>query len=1120
MLHRGKIAFVALLVCCTAPLFSGTHTEAAGRSVSQTTQLKKAPHTSALTADEGTNRGGLSRDGWYPEASQLTPSNVVNGRFGLLLSVPITGQVYAQPVMDGSNAIVATEQNWVYGINQVTGARDWAVQVGANVGAQPFNDVSPTVSTIAPWDCNDLNPYIGITSTPVIDPTTGVIYVVAMEQLSDGSLGYFMHALNPTNGKEEPDFPVEIEGATQNNPKIIFNAYYEIQRVALTLTNGVIYFGFSSHCDRGYYQGYVAGVSESGHLAALWTDVVSGASKGGGIWQAGGGFASDETGQIIVAAGNGLPGTSPSGTIPGKSPPTTGELGESDIRLVAQSNGSLKASDFFTPYDALTLDQDDLDFGSGAPVLLPSQFGTAAVPDLLVQTGKEGYVYLLNAKNLGGVSPGDAGALAEQGPDGAAWTTPGVWPGDGGYIYIPTADGGTKSLGNASQGDLNVLQVKKPSASSSSFGLVLVAKGPEAVGFGTSSPIVTSDGTTSGSAIVWIIQLQNGGGASAQLQAYNAVPSAGSGANPGSLTLIGQWPVNGATRFAPPGVGDNRLFVPTNNNQLLIYGLSASTVFAGHGTNFRPTTVGKIKAMTLSFVAQSSFTISADASGCGLCTRTTQFAVVAASPKFVNGELSVNAGQSFTVTATFKPTGVSGYRSDALRIVTSLGEVDFTLDGTARAATAWVTPSTLGLTLPGYDVGQSHRSVSTITYTNFGSKRATIIGYISTLKPFVVSGLPKVGSSLAPGASFNVRVAFSSRIPGSFHRTFDIKTNSPTAVADSVVNLNAVASEAPVFSVEPSSLALTFGTTATPVPVGTPLFRSVTVSNPGGSILTLASATVSGPYVLVNPPAHEQLLAGASLTLHLLYMPRTAGAVDGSLVIKPVGLPAKRIALTAFGGGTGYAISPPGSAGWQYAGNESMLGPTLVLTPNEEHQSGSAFTQTPVTSGSFVANFTASAVGGTGGDEEAFILADSSNLGGTFPLVPLGGSNGEVGFGGTVGIAVVISEALLPGTASDRWVGIADGLNKNTGAFSFIEPPVNLNVSTQDSPNDVTVSLENSTIHVWVDGVEEIDESVSAPTSFLMGFSAGTGFLTNIHEVAGVSIIVGGGTPSKILKPR
>ena len=66
MLHRGKIAFVALLVCCTAPLFSGTHTEAAGRSVSQTTQLKKAPHTSALTADEGTNRGGLSQDGWYP----------------------------------------------------------------------------------------------------------------------------------------------------------------------------------------------------------------------------------------------------------------------------------------------------------------------------------------------------------------------------------------------------------------------------------------------------------------------------------------------------------------------------------------------------------------------------------------------------------------------------------------------------------------------------------------------------------------------------------------------------------------------------------------------------------------------------------------------------------------------------------------------------------------------------------------------------------------------------------------------------------------------------------------------------------------------------------------------
>lgn len=173
---------MALFVFCIASLFSVAHTAAVSRVVSLMTQLKETPHTSVLTADEGTNRGGLSRDGWYPEASQLTPTYVANGGFGQLLSVPIIDQIYAQPVMDGLNATIATEQNWVYGINQVTGVRQRAVQVGANIGAGPFNDQHPTVSSIAPWKCTDLEPYIGITSTAVVDPTTGVVYVAAREQ--------------------------------------------------------------------------------------------------------------------------------------------------------------------------------------------------------------------------------------------------------------------------------------------------------------------------------------------------------------------------------------------------------------------------------------------------------------------------------------------------------------------------------------------------------------------------------------------------------------------------------------------------------------------------------------------------------------------------------------------------------------------------------------------------------------------------------------------------------------------------------------------------------------------------------------------------------------------------
>jgi hypothetical protein len=691
-MRRTKGAISALAASSAVALLVALPTAATVPAIRLSSGANLVAHSSAPTADEGTNRGGLARDGWYPEASLLTPANVAKDDFGPLFTMSVVGQVYAQPVMDESDVIIATEQNWVYGFNQVSGSRQWAVQLGADIGAQPFNEIDPTAANIPSWRCQDLQPYIGVTSTPVVDPSTGVIYVVAMEQLADGTLGYFLHALNPTNGQEEPNFPVEVEGAAQNDSQAVFTAYDELQRVALTLTDGVVYFGFSSHCDTPPYQGYVAGVSESGHLTALWTDVTSGTAGGGGIWQAGGGFASDAPGQLIIASGNGNPGASPAGTIPGTSPPSTGSLSESDVRLVAQGDGSLNATDFFTPYDAVTLDDDDLDFGSGSPVLLPDQFGTATVPRLLIQTGKEGYVYLLNAQDLGGVSPGDAGALAEAGTYGGAWSTPGVWPGDGGYIYITTADGGTQSLGNATQGDFNVFQVVKPSGSSSSFGLALVAKGPQSVGYGTSGPIVTSDGSSAGSAVVWVVQLPDGGGSEANLQAFSAVPSAGSGSAPGTLALINQWPVTSATKFVPPGVGDNRLFVATTDGRVIAFGLNSPTILAGRGTTYRATTVGASSEVTLPFVAQRRLTIDAGAGGCGVCTRTSQFAVVVTSPAFRAGVLTLRKGQTLKVTAAFKPTGTSGYRSDVLRVVTSLGEADFTINGTARAATPLVTP--------------------------------------------------------------------------------------------------------------------------------------------------------------------------------------------------------------------------------------------------------------------------------------------------------------------------------------------------------------------------------------------------------------------------------------------
>jgi iron transport multicopper oxidase len=128
-------------------------------------------------------------------------------------------------------------------------------------------------------------------------------------------------------------------------------------------------------------------------------------------------------------------------------------LGQSTVRLQVQADGTLKASDFFAPYDASTLDSWDADFGSGGPVALPSQyFGNQAHPHLFVGVGKQGYVYLLDRDDLGGSGMGANGSdqvIQRIGPYGGVWSRPGVWPGDSGYVYIPTASSGTTPGGSS-----------------------------------------------------------------------------------------------------------------------------------------------------------------------------------------------------------------------------------------------------------------------------------------------------------------------------------------------------------------------------------------------------------------------------------------------------------------------------------------------------------------------------------------------------------------------------------------------------------------------------------------------------------------------------------------------
>lgn len=501
--------------------------------------LLGAAALSTARAGNVTNAGDDMRTGWYPAEGFITPAIVSGGSFGQRWNVSINGQVYAQPLYANGQVLVATETNWVYSIDADTGAVLWSKQLGV-----PWN---PSDS-----GCNDLTPSFGVTGTPVIDDDVNTVYMVS-KTYDAGSPANFMHALDLLTGAERPGFPVKIQGSAQNSPTVNFDSFRQMNRPGLLLMDGVVYAAFGSHCDFGTYQGWLVGVNTSGAITTRWTTRATAGQPGAAIWHAGGGPVSDGSGRIFFTTGNGGAQTT---ATPGTSPP--GNCGECVERVDVQTNGSLLAKDFFSPSNANQLDLFDQDLGSCGPAGLPSAyFGTSVVRNLLVQSGKEGYVYLMDRDALGGLKQGTSGTdkvVQRLGKfSGGVWAKPAVWPGDGGYIYIPSAGAPLRVYRYGVDG------ANKPQLTSS-------GGSADNMGFGSSAAIVTSDGTTNGSALVWLQRTLDGSGTSSELRAYSAVPVSN------VLTLKFTGAIGTASKFTQPGAGRSQIYVGTRDGHIIAFG--------------------------------------------------------------------------------------------------------------------------------------------------------------------------------------------------------------------------------------------------------------------------------------------------------------------------------------------------------------------------------------------------------------------------------------------------------------------------------------------------------------------------------------------------------------------
>jgi outer membrane protein assembly factor BamB len=689
----------------------------------------------ALAADDdlATMDADALRTGWYPNQPLLDPDAVQGRFFGQVFDAPVNGQIYAQPLVANGVVFVATETNDVYGLDPMDGSVLWTRNLGEPWHPSDFN-------------CNDLVPSIGVTGTPAIDTSTGTAYLLAKGYGAgvSGPAIWQAHALDVLTGDERAGFPVTIAGVADNDPSQPFDPTHHMQRPGLLLLGDTIYAAFGAHCDIRAYAGWVIGISKDGRLTTLWsTEAGQPRTDGGGIWMSGAGLVSDGPGQILFTTGNDFAPT-PAPTN-GHTPPQ--KLGEAVVRLTVGPDGKLAATDFFAPYNLAELNLGDADLGSGGPVALPARFGTAAHPNLLVQAGKTGNVYLLDRDDLGGFAQGPGGgdkALQVLGPLGGVWSKPAVWPGDEGYVYVPVAAQCPSSTDN-----VGCLRAYRYGVTADGMPqLAPAGTSVDSFGYGSSNVVVTSDGTRSGSALLWSLWSSGWYGAGAQLRAYDAVPV------DGALKLRLLMPIGTSAKFTAPTVGDAHIYVGTRDGHVLGFGFTNAVPLRASGTALPTVFVGDSAAGQVTLQAAEPLDVTGlQASG----------AFVLSPPAPLPA--SLRGGENLSVPILFSPT-VDGLNRGTLAVTTDHGTFTFALVGGGQVSAPNVVEDPPLLVFD--DTALGTNTTLDLTLTNDGDTPVVLEGVVPPSPPFAVETAPDPGSILLPGESTSITATFAPSLRGNF----------------------------------------------------------------------------------------------------------------------------------------------------------------------------------------------------------------------------------------------------------------------------------------------------------------------------------------------------------------
>jgi hypothetical protein len=494
-----------------------------------------------------------ARDGAYLQELTLTPANVNSTHFGKILSYPVDGQIYAQPLY----------------LPQVNipghGTRDVVFVVTQNNSVYAFDaDASPAQPTTF-WHFNfgpsvfkgqteGVNPNVGILSTPVIDSTTNTIYLV--DESSNGSGLFHLHALDVATGAEKFGGPATVTGTVSGTGldslggKITLeSSCYQRMGLALNPVTNAIYIPFGG-CNHGWVLAY-----DKTNLTqkAIFNSTPN--AGGGAFWGGGASPAIDDvTGDLYLMSGtdvgdeNWINGSSQSGY---------------NNAFLSLDPTNLAVESYFSPDDNFTLATNDADLGSGGNILVP---GNSRYPKELIGGGKDGNVFVNDPVNMGGFSDSSNTVLQNVHMGTTQYnnifSTPVYW---NGFLYFHCeADVLRAYSWNAS----NPAGQQMSAASVSAGGTIY---GNDTHG---ATPSLSANGTVNG--IVWDIDnsayvgTDPGSSGPSVLHAYDATNVAHelyNSAQNGARDSAGI-----ALKFTVPTIANGRVFVPTGN-ELDIYGL-------------------------------------------------------------------------------------------------------------------------------------------------------------------------------------------------------------------------------------------------------------------------------------------------------------------------------------------------------------------------------------------------------------------------------------------------------------------------------------------------------------------------------------------------------------------